>query len=208
MIGFVIKNEVVKGSGLGLKDLGFATAKVDFFTDEKIVLGCYRSKIAINGELYLGITNISFNNYYISETHIINFNEDIYGIEVEITLLDILRNPILAKTIKESKSIIQNDIKLFWDSNWNSKYTCNSCKFCVAQDYGYSNYTVEGTDYSCLVENYKPFVRRYGNQSAPVCPNFNEGERWYLDVDGYEEKPTEEWFKAEYRNIILEKLIN
>jgi len=29
MVGFVIKNQVIKGSGLGRKELGFATAKVD-----------------------------------------------------------------------------------------------------------------------------------------------------------------------------------
>ena len=27
--------------------------------------------------------------------------------------------------------------------------TCRECKFGVFQDYGYSNYTVEGTDFNC-----------------------------------------------------------
>lgn len=204
MVNFVIKNNVVKGNGLGKKELGFATAKVDFFTDEKIVLGCYRSKIAINGELYLGITNISFNNYFISETHILHFKEDIYGQEIEITLLSFLRNPILAKTIKDSKTIIENDIKRFWDSD----YSCFDCKFFVAQEYGYSNWTVEGTNHDCLVEDYKRYKPKYEGHTAPICPYFNKGEYWEIDVEGTNGKPTDEWFHAEFRNVILEKLIN
>lgn len=204
MIGFVIKNYVVKGKGLGKKELGFATAKVDFFTEENIRLGLFKSKILINGELYLGITNISFKNYFISETHILHFNQNIYGQEIEITLLSFLRNPILSKTIKDSKTIIENDIKRFWDSD----YSCFNCKFFVAQDYGYSNYTVEGTNHDCLVEEYKNYRPKYDGHTAPICPYFNKGEYWSLDVDGNYERPTDEWFNTEFRNVILEKLIN
>ena len=204
MIGFVIKNEVVKGSGLGLKDLGFATAKVDFFTDNQIKEGCYQSKILVDGELYLGITNITFNKYYISETHIISFDKDIYGKNVEITLLYFLRCKIISKDLKSAKTLIEDDIKRFWKV----EPSCYSCKFFVAQDYGYSNYTVEGTNHDCLVNEHKGFIPKYGHHNAHICPYLPKGGYWALDVDGYEEKPTEEWFKAEYRNVILERLIN
>ena len=30
------------------------------------------------------------------------------------------------------------------------KKTCLDCRFAVEEDYGYSNYTVEGTDVHCL----------------------------------------------------------
>lgn len=202
MVRYIIKNVVVKGNGLGKKELGFATAKVDFFSDTKIVEGCYSSKIAIDGELYLGITNISFNNYYISETHILNFNQDIYGKEIEITLLNCLRKPILAKTIKDSKYIIENDIKVFWVQR-----SCCNCKFFIAQDYGYSNYTVEGTNYDCLLEDFNGFRPKYGSENAAICPNFSKGEYWHIDVEGDEKRPSDEWIKAEYRNVVLEKLL-
>jgi len=203
MVGFVIKNQVIKGSGLGRKELGFATAKVDFFTDKKVVLGCYRSKILIDGELYLGITNISFNNYYISETHILRFNQNIYDKEIEITLLSYFRGPMIAKSIKDSRAIIESDIRRFWDEK-----SCRGCTFCLEKEYGYSNYTVEGTDYVCMLESFNGFRPKYDGQNAHICSFFKEGESWHIDVDRQNPEPTEEWIQAEYRDLILNKLIN
>lgn len=37
------------------------------------------------------------------------------------------------------------------------KHKCFNCKFYMTQDYGYSNYTVEGTDHHCL-KQCNPFM--------------------------------------------------
>ncbi len=69
-------------------------------------------------------------------------------------------------------------------------YTCESCSNCVLQDSGYSNYTVEGTEFSCLVNAHPngSFDRWYGENDllkyAIGCPKYSEGGAILLDVDG------------------------
>lgn len=67
--------------------------------------------------------------------------------------------------------------------------SCQDCKFCINEDYGYSNYTVEGTISDCLLhlnENY-PVDRWYGHRpehdAAEECERFSEGECVNVDVD-------------------------
>lgn len=66
---------------------------------------------------------------------------------------------------------------------------CNECKFCVLEDYGYSNYTVEGTDADCLLDMnpFYPADNWYGDAEAHdfanVCPRFKEGNPIEIDVD-------------------------
>lgn len=66
---------------------------------------------------------------------------------------------------------------------------CTECKFCLLEDYGYSNYTVEGTDASCLLELNPDFPvdNWYGESPAHdfanVCPRFKEGNPVEIDVE-------------------------
>ncbi len=59
---------------------------------------------------------------------------------------------------------------------------CTDCKFCISEDYGYSNYTVEGTDVDCLLglNVGLPKDRFYGETPeldvAKSCPRFSKGE--------------------------------
>lgn len=73
---------------------------------------------------------------------------------------------------------------------------CTNCIFCKIQDYGYSNYTVEGSTGSCLFN----LVPEFENTSYPdeqqakllenvkdiaeKCPHFTEGTGLYFDCDG------------------------
>lgn len=66
---------------------------------------------------------------------------------------------------------------------------CKSCKYCVYRDYGYSNYTVEGTSQECGRGVHESFDRFYGQAPEialiPVpCPSYSSGEPIKLDVDG------------------------
>lgn len=73
---------------------------------------------------------------------------------------------------------------------------CNTCKYCVLEDYGYSNYTVEGTYQDCLLNLNPgfPVDHWYGkteeNKGAVDCRRYVQGEPIELDVDrdyGYPE---------------------
>lgn len=66
---------------------------------------------------------------------------------------------------------------------------CDECKFCKLEDYGYSNYTVEGADISCILDlNPKfPADHRWGEASeleyAKECSRYSKGDPINIDVD-------------------------
>lgn len=67
--------------------------------------------------------------------------------------------------------------------------SCQDCKFCINEDYGYSNWTTEGTISDCLLhlnENY-PCDRWYGHNPvhdcADECQQFTDGDCVEVDVD-------------------------
>lgn len=65
---------------------------------------------------------------------------------------------------------------------------CESCKFYVLDDYGYSNYTVEGTMQCCAKKVFVSFDRFYGNapEQAKIpdpCPRYEFGEPIEMDVE-------------------------
>ena len=64
---------------------------------------------------------------------------------------------------------------------------CVKCRFNVEHDYGYSNYTIEGTEVICLKEVHDGFDRWHGEGAVPdsinACDQFVEGEPTMIDVD-------------------------
>lgn len=68
--------------------------------------------------------------------------------------------------------------------------TCMDCKFSISEDYGYSNYTVEGTQFFCGKHAHPeaPFDRFYGDNPklkfAETCTEFEEGQGIDMDCDG------------------------
>jgi hypothetical protein len=66
---------------------------------------------------------------------------------------------------------------------------CTECKYCVEADYGYSNYTVEGTDCDCLLgKNPKfPIDRFYDEEPvlkfAKMCKSFMLGDSVKIDCE-------------------------
>ena len=62
------------------------------------------------------------------------------------------------------------------------KKTCLDCKFSLSEDFGYSNYTTEGTTFSCLKGLHPEkdgFDEFYGEDKrlefAQECPGFAAG---------------------------------
>ena len=71
--------------------------------------------------------------------------------------------------------------------------TCLDCKWRVSEDFGYSNYTVEGTTFHCAIRKHPDgeFDQFYGEDKrlkyAAECASFEPGEGVTMDVDHEEE---------------------
>lgn len=66
---------------------------------------------------------------------------------------------------------------------------CTDCKNCLLQDYGYSNWTVEGTSVYCMNGKHPDgeFDKWYGSDKrllyANECGSFEKGEPQDIDVE-------------------------
>ena len=96
---YSISGLVVKGRQLG-RTINFPTANLEL--DGKYLLpetnGVYITKIKVNNKIYKSVTNIGYNptvsdekNKKFIETHIVDFDEDIYGEKIEIYFYEFLR---------------------------------------------------------------------------------------------------------------------
>ena len=94
---YYIKGRVLHGRADGRK-IGFPTANIAI-SAERIVprLGVYRTASVIDGKIYSGVTNIgrcpTFNGEEIRlETHLIDYDGNLYGKELMVYLLGFLRD--------------------------------------------------------------------------------------------------------------------
>lgn len=94
---YSISGSVSHGKKLG-RTIGFPTANLKF--DEKMIIpkkGVYYTNVIWNNEIFKGITNIG-NNPTVNgqdltiETYILNFDNEIYGQEIEILFLERIRD--------------------------------------------------------------------------------------------------------------------
>ncbi|MDD4082373.1 MAG: hypothetical protein PHD05_03200 [Sphaerochaetaceae bacterium] len=74
---------------------------------------------------------------------------------------------------------------------------CTSCKYCIEEDYGYSNYTVEGTEINCLLGRNKSFpIDRHYRQELEIafaekCNNYIKGDPVTIDIEHFYGEPWE-----------------
>ena len=114
---FSIKGEVIEGQKLGRK-IGFRTANL-VYPKELVDLpfGVYAVNVKVGNEQYNGITNfgirptVSESNQRSLETHILNFDKDIYGEEIEVSFLKMLRQEKKFSSLEELQKQISIDIK-------------------------------------------------------------------------------------------------
>jgi len=71
--------------------------------------------------------------------------------------------------------------------------SCRECRFAIFQDYGYSNYTVEGTELHCAQHAVPDFEVTFEDdkklfEAATSCGKFEAGKALNLDVEGEEER--------------------
>lgn len=106
---------VVYGNQRGNK-IGFPTANLLPVVNYRILKnGVYATKVIYNDKIYLGMTNIGHNptiNYSTStviETNIINFDENIYGAEIEVIFYKFIRNEKIFPNVKSLIKQIEAD---------------------------------------------------------------------------------------------------
>ncbi|MBP9998385.1 MAG: bifunctional riboflavin kinase/FMN adenylyltransferase [Bacteroidales bacterium] len=108
MLGYnySITGTIVSGKRLG-RTIGFPTANIHSNNPLKIVpgRGVYVTDVEIGGSHYHGMTNVGD----IVETHILGFNEDIYGMEMRLEFLSFLREMKSFGGLDELKSQLEVD---------------------------------------------------------------------------------------------------
>ena len=98
--GYSLQGVVVAGNRLG-RTIGFPTANMKLYEPLKLVpgRGVYVVETEVLGKKYRGMTNIGTRptvggSFTTIETHILDFDEDIYGLPLRITFLRRLRDEI------------------------------------------------------------------------------------------------------------------
>ncbi len=104
---YFIQGRVVEGKKLG-RTIGFPT--VNLFPPENKLLppyGVYETRIMIDGRYYQGITNVGDNptisddNSTTVETHILEYNGDLYGRDLRIEFIKYIREQKKFNDVKE-----------------------------------------------------------------------------------------------------------
>ena len=107
---------VVAGNRLG-RTIGFPTANMQLYEPLKLVPcnGVYFVKVRTLGREFYGMCNIGCRptvcagNARTIETHILGFDEDIYGLDMEITFIDRIREEIRFDSLSDLKAQLEKD---------------------------------------------------------------------------------------------------
>lgn len=112
---FMLTGKIVRGKGLG-KDFGYPTANLNIKEDYKLVpkKGVYISQANIDGKHVYGMTNIGTNptvggKEKTIETYFFDFEQDLYGKELQIDLLKRIREEKNFDNIDDLKCAMKAD---------------------------------------------------------------------------------------------------
>ena len=123
MEGVVVEAEVVSGNKLGRK-LGFPTANMDISNRTDITNGVYRSQITIDGVVYNAMSNVGIRPSVVStgrwlETHIFDFNGDLYGKVLTVCLVEKIREERKFSSVAELRAQLEHDMEYCREQNRN-----------------------------------------------------------------------------------------
>jgi len=113
---FFLSGRIIKGMGRG-KKIGIPTANLGFDLSRMIPMsGVYITQTEVGGLKYKSVTNIGLNPTFGSEnsigveTHILDFNRDIYGEEVQVFFYEKIRDEIKFNCVNDLIAQIKSDI--------------------------------------------------------------------------------------------------
>lgn len=113
---YFLSGRVIKGEGRG-KQIGFPTANLDY--DKELLIptkGVYITQTTIHGMIYNSVTNVGVNPTFNMgqainvETHLLDFNRDIYGEEVRVVFLSKLREERKFSSVNDLILQIEQDV--------------------------------------------------------------------------------------------------
>lgn len=112
---YSFSGKVIKGKQIG-RTIGFPTANIEIQEPLKLLPknGVYIVKCLVKNQEVNGIMNIgnrpTLNGTSQSiEVHLLNFDEDIYGLEITVKMIDFIRNEQKFENLDQLKSQIQKD---------------------------------------------------------------------------------------------------
>lgn len=113
---YMISGKVVYGEQVGQK-IGYKTANIDVDNEFKLlpIAGIYATKVFLEqeefgGMLYIGNKPTMHNKFRQTiEVHIFDFDQDIYGSDIRVELVDYIRDDVKFNSIEELKSQLSKD---------------------------------------------------------------------------------------------------
>ena len=103
---YSISSTVIDGNKLGRK-LGYPTANLKIDSDYIFPsFGVYYTNVLYDGKVYKGITSVGLNptiknKGFSIETHILNFNKDIYGNDISIFFIKKIRHEVKFNSLED-----------------------------------------------------------------------------------------------------------
>ncbi|MCI5226846.1 MAG: bifunctional riboflavin kinase/FAD synthetase [Candidatus Electrothrix sp. AX2] len=113
---YYIHGHVQVGKQRGGAEIGFPTANFKLSEEDLCPKkGVYVTQVLYNNKMYGSVTNIGYNptfgeNELVAETHIFDFNKDIYGHPLRLNLLRYIRGEVKFNSIDELSTQIQKDV--------------------------------------------------------------------------------------------------
>lgn len=113
---YQIRGEVQIGKQRGGKEVGYPTANLRVDPEDLVPRhGVYVSQVICEGRCYGGVLNIGHNPTFgkqdlVAETHIFDFNQDIYGKPIKVNLLKFLRGEQKFSGVAELSAQIGHDV--------------------------------------------------------------------------------------------------
>jgi riboflavin kinase/FMN adenylyltransferase len=115
---YTLKGKVIKGDQLG-RTIGYPTANLEIVDSEKLIPGngVYAVTSIVNSKMYCGMMNIGFrptvslNSGMQAEVHLFDFDQDIYGLELEVHFIQKIREEQKFIDIEGLRHQLQNDEK-------------------------------------------------------------------------------------------------
>ena len=113
---YQIRGVVQVGKKRGGTEIGYPTANLQVNEEDLVPrIGVYVTQVICEGICYGGVLNIGYNPTFgeeklVAETHIFDFNKDIYGRPIRLNLLKFLRDERMFPGISELAEQISNDV--------------------------------------------------------------------------------------------------
>ena len=103
---YTLEGEVVHGRKLG-RTIGYPTANLDLYEKMKLVPaeGVYLTRVHLGERCFFGMTNIGLTN----ETHILDFDEEIYGEAMRLEFLRRVRPEMKMESLEDLASQLRRD---------------------------------------------------------------------------------------------------